>query len=117
MRCCDGQGGNGGGGGGEVVYVLKSNISTSNATITATGTAAAFIAGGNQIPYTKVNATAVDTSGNGAVALPVPAAPTIVTPTSGIIDRAGIWNYYYVNDTMYPAGTYLGQINYTVTQP
>lgn len=108
---------NGGGGAGLVVYALVSNISNNNATITATGTGAAFVSGGNQIPYTDVNATAVDTSGNGAVALPVPGTPTVIAPASGIIRRAGTWQYTYANTSVYPAGTYSGTINYTVTQP
>jgi hypothetical protein len=107
---------NGGAGAGLVAYALVSNVSTNNATITATGSAAAFTSGGNSIPYTDVNATAVGTTG-AAVALPVPATPTTVSPTAGVINRAGTWAYYYVNNTIYPAGTYTGTINYTVTQP
>jgi len=107
---------NGGAGAGLVAYALVSNISASDATITATGSAAAFISGANSIPYTDVNATAVGTTG-AAVALPVPGTPTTVTPTASIINRAGTWAYYYVNNTIYPAGTYLGTINYTATQP
>jgi len=107
---------NGGAGAGLVAYALVSNVSTSDAVITATGSAAAFISGANQIPYTDVNANAVGTTG-AAVALPVPGTPTNVTPTAGLIDRAGTWDYYYVNNTVYPAGTYTGTINYTVTQP
>jgi len=94
-----------------------SNISTNNATITATGSAAAFTSGGNSIPYTDVNATAASTNAWAAVAMPVPGTPTNVTPASGIIDAAGTWAYYYVNNTMYPAGTYTGTINYTASQP
>jgi hypothetical protein len=107
---------NGGAGAGLVAYALVSNISTSDAVITATGSAAAFASGGNSIPYTDVNATAVGTTG-AAVALPVPGTPTNVTPTAGLINRAGTWAYYYVNNTIYPAGTYTGTINYTATQP
>ncbi len=107
---------NGGAGAGLVAYALVSNIDTNNATITATGSAAAFTSGGNSIPYTDVNATAVGTTG-AAVALPVPGTPTTVAPASGIINRAGTWAYYYVNNTIYPAGTYTGTINYTATQP
>ena len=107
---------NGGAGAGLVAYALVSNISNNNATITATGSAAAFVSGGNSIPYTDVNATAVGTTG-AAVALPVPGTPTTVAPAAGIINRAGTWAYYYVNNTIYPAGTYTGTINYTATQP
>jgi len=107
---------NGGAGAGLVAYALVSNISTNNATITATGSAAAFLSGGNQIPYTDVNATAAGTTG-AAVALPVPGTPTTVAPTTGVINRAGTWAYYYVNTVIYPAGTYTGTINYTATQP
>ena len=107
---------NGGGGVGEVAYALVSNISTNNATVTATGSAAAFVSGGNSIPYTDVDAAVTPTTGSG-IALPVPGTPTTVSPTAGIIDEAGIWNYYYVNNTIYPAGTYTGTINYTATQP
>jgi len=107
---------NGGAGAGLVAYALVSNISTNNATITATGSAAAFLSGANQIPYTDVNETAVGITG-AAVALPVPGTPTTVAPTAGVINRAGTWAYYYVNNTIYPSGTYTGTINYTATQP
>lgn len=107
---------NGGAGVGQVAYALVSNISTSNATVTATGTAAAFISGANSIPYTDVGATVTPTTGTG-VALPVPGSPTTVTPASGIINEAGIWTYTYANNTIYPSGTYTGTINYTATQP
>lgn len=108
---------NGGAGAGLVAYALVSNVSTNNATITATGSAAAFTSGGNSIPYTDVNATAATTNAWAAVAMPVPGTPTTVTPASGIINAAGTWAYYYVNNTIYPAGTYTGTINYTATQP
>jgi hypothetical protein len=107
---------NGGAGAGLVAYALVSNVSANDATITATGSAAAFTSGGNSIPYTDVNATANGTTG-AAVALPVPGTPTTVTPTSGLINRAGTWQYFYLNNTIYPAGSYTGTINYTATQP
>lgn len=108
---------NGGAGAGLVAYALVSNISTNNATLTATGSAAAFTSGGNSIPYTDVNANAASTNAWAAVAMPVPGTPTIVSPASGLIDAAGTWDYYYVNNTVYPAGTYTGTINYTASQP
>ncbi len=108
---------NGGLGGPTLVdYALVSNLSTNNATVTATGTAAAFVSGGNSIPYTDVNATTAATTGAG-IALPVPGSATSVVPTSGVINEAGTWQYYYVNNAIYPAGTYTGTINYTVAQP
>jgi hypothetical protein len=108
---------NGGAGAGLVAYSLVSNISNNNATITATGSGAAFDAGGgNTIPYTAVNATAVPILG-AAVALPVPGTPTTVSPVGGLILRTGTWQYNYVNTTIYAAGTYTGTINYTANQP
>jgi hypothetical protein len=107
---------NGGGGGTLVSYALVSNISNNNATISATGVGAGLTSGGNTIPYTDIGATVNPVVG-GAVALPVPATPTVVAPTAGIILRSGTWQYTYANTNVYPAGTYNGTINYTVTQP
>ncbi len=108
---------NGGAGAGLVAYSLVSNISNSDATITATGSGAAFDAGGgNTIPYTAVNATQSTVLG-APVALPVPGTPTPVSPVGGLILSTGTWQYYYVNTDIYPAGTYTGTINYTANQP
>jgi len=109
---------NGGPSGGTLVdYALVSNLDTNPATITAAGVGTLNDGGANTIPYTDIDATANDTSGNGAVALPVPGTPTVISPTSGVIDRTGTWQYTFANTTIYPAGTYTGTINYTVAQP
>jgi hypothetical protein len=106
----------GGAAAGLVAYSLVSNISNNNATITATASGAGLVSGGNTIPYTDIGATAVGIVGV-AVALPVPGTPTVVAPTAGLIQRTGTWQYTYANTAVYPAGSYTGTINYTVSQP
>jgi hypothetical protein len=107
---------NGGGGGTLVSYALVSNISNNNATITATGSGAGLVSGGNTIPFTDIGASVNPILG-AAVALPVPGTPTSVAPTAGVILRTGTWQYTYANTTVFPAGSYAGTINYTATQP
>jgi hypothetical protein len=105
-----------GAGAGELYYALLTN-NGSTATISAVGTAAAFVSGGNSIPYSDVTALVTPSTGSG-VALP-PAGGSTVVPAaaSGVINEAGVWTFQYANTATPAAGTYSGTINYTVAQP
>ncbi|HEX7043143.1 MAG TPA: hypothetical protein VF203_00880 [Burkholderiales bacterium] len=97
--------------GNRVLYALVSNAGGSDVTISAAGVGTGLTdGGGNTIPYAEIGG-----SSTGAVALPAAGSQTVVSPTGGVINETGYWEYTFANSTLYPGGTYTGTIQYTAT--
>ena len=109
---------NGGVGGPTLVdYALMSNLSSNDATITASAVGTLNgLTPGNTIPNTDITAQSNSTNAWAAVPMPVAGTTTTVTPSSGVINAAGTWQYQFANSAIYPADTYTGTITYTVSQ-
>jgi hypothetical protein len=109
-------GGAGANGTDQVRYAVLSNLGGTDVTIAAAAgvPAGGLTSGGNTIPYTEIGATTTASVG-AAVAMPAAGGSTSITPTGGIINRVGFWNYTFGNSAVYPAGTYTGSIVYTAT--
>jgi hypothetical protein len=75
--------------------------------------------GANVIPWNEITVTAA----GGAPAHPTFSASgaqsseTLVANPGGIVNLNGSWAYQYANTVSYAAGTYIGQITYTLTAP
>jgi hypothetical protein len=102
-------------------FYRTSGATTAAANVTATVPAALTDAGGDKIPFSKIQWTS---SGNGdSGAEPFPAG----TFVSGGVQTVGSmasnsWNescltFSYLNNTVPPAGTYLGAVLYTMSAP
>lgn len=111
-------GGAGANGTDQVRYAILSNLGGTDVTISAAaGLPAGGLTsgGGDTIPYTEVGATTTASVG-AAVAMPAAGgAGTAITPTGGIVNRIGFWNYTFGNSAVYPSGIYTGSIIYTAT--
>lgn len=107
-------GGTGSNGTDQVLYVLLSNLGGTNVQVSAAGVGAGLVSGTDTIPYSEIGATTTVTTGSG-LAMPAAGGSTTVTPSGGVINERGFWNYTFGNASIYPSGTYTGTIQYTAT--
>lgn len=110
-----------------VYYKLMSNRSTSTAiTVSATPTAGyasglTTVSTSTAIPWADItvasNAINSKDSIGWAGTSAIGTGLVTVNGTSNIVDAEGYFAYQYKNTALYPAATYTGKIDYTISQP
>ena len=88
---------------------LTVSLATNAASVSITATGGNLTSGADTIPFADI--TAIDTG-----TIPVPDFGTTFSPFApGGFSLSDTWTYTYDNTSVYNAGTYNGQVTYTIT--